>query len=150
MNDTPVASTEIDLLPVRMLNEFAYCPRLFHLMHVEGRWADNVYTIEGKHTHRRVDDLDHVLPGTRVASDDDADEPKTDHPTDRDDGDDPPDVARSVPLGSDLLGLTGRLDLVSVDDTPRDGGRPEAVPVETKRGRVPKTPSVLMSRSVSN
>jgi len=24
-----------------MLNEFAYCPRLFHLMHVEGRWADN-------------------------------------------------------------------------------------------------------------
>ena len=26
-----------DLLPVRMLNEFAYCPRLFYLMHVEGR-----------------------------------------------------------------------------------------------------------------
>ena len=26
-------------LPVRMLNEFVYCPRLFHLMHVEGRWA---------------------------------------------------------------------------------------------------------------
>jgi cysteine desulfurase/selenocysteine lyase len=37
-----------DLLPVRMLNEFAYCPRLFHLMHVEGRWADNVYTVEGR------------------------------------------------------------------------------------------------------
>jgi len=28
-----------DLLPVRMLNEYAYCPRLFHLMHVEGRWS---------------------------------------------------------------------------------------------------------------
>ena len=39
--DTP------DLLPVRMLNEYAYCPRLFHLMYVEGRWADNVYTLEG-------------------------------------------------------------------------------------------------------
>jgi hypothetical protein len=25
-----------DLLPVRMLNEYAYCPRLFHFMHVEG------------------------------------------------------------------------------------------------------------------
>jgi len=50
------------LLPVRMLNEFAYCPRLFHLMHVEGRWADNVYTVEGKAVHRRVDKLDHVLP----------------------------------------------------------------------------------------
>jgi len=28
---------EIDLLPVRMLNEFVYCPRLFHFMHVAGR-----------------------------------------------------------------------------------------------------------------
>ena len=36
---------------MRMLNEFAYCPRLFHLMHVEGRWADNVYTVEGKQAH---------------------------------------------------------------------------------------------------
>ena len=27
-------------------NEYAYCPRLFHLMHVEGRWADNAYTVE--------------------------------------------------------------------------------------------------------
>ncbi|NLY02219.1 MAG: Dna2/Cas4 domain-containing protein, partial [Rhodopirellula sp.] len=42
------------LLPVRMLNEYAYCPRLFHLMHVEGRWADNVYTVEGRAVHRRV------------------------------------------------------------------------------------------------
>lgn len=45
-----------------MLNEFAYCPRLFHLMHIDGRWADNAYTVEGKAVHRRVDKLDHVLP----------------------------------------------------------------------------------------
>lgn len=32
---------DVSLIPLRMLNEFAYCPRLFHLMHVEGRWADN-------------------------------------------------------------------------------------------------------------
>jgi len=27
-------------LPARMLNEYTYCPRLFHLMCVDGRWAD--------------------------------------------------------------------------------------------------------------
>src|SRR5687767_7783454 len=53
---------DADLLPVRMLNEYAYCPRLFYLMHVEGRWEDNAYTIEGQHVHRRVDEREHVLP----------------------------------------------------------------------------------------
>jgi CRISPR-associated protein Cas1 len=113
-----------------MVNEYAYCPRLFHFMHVEGRWADNQYTIEGRHTHRRVDALDHLLP--------DASEPAT--AKDADDkseekapveGDDPPVVARSVPLSSTLLGITAKLDLVSTDGD-------EAVPVETKRGRVPE------------
>jgi len=47
-----------ELLPARMLNEYAYCPRLFHLMHVEGRWADNVYTEHGREVHRRVDAVD--------------------------------------------------------------------------------------------
>lgn len=134
-----------DLLPVRMVNEFAYCPRLFHLMHVEGRWADNVYTLEGRHAHRRVDRLDHVLPGTGVDSKDskvapsgEDDSSRSDDEAragpERDDGDAPPEVARSVPLGSDILGLSAKLDLVSVDDSVTP---PEAVPVETKRGRAP-------------
>ena len=138
-----------DLLPVRMLNEFAYCPRLFHLMHVEGRWADNAYTVDGRHVHRRVDKLDHVLPkavaGKRIGGDAGADidgdsdgavsvaRPKDMPPP----GDDPPVVARSVPLGSPVLGLTAKLDLVSVDDA---CSPPEAVPVETKRGKVPNNP----------
>jgi len=131
-----------DLLPVRMLNEFTYCPRLFHLMHVEGRWADNVYTVEGKAVHRRVDQLDHVLPDVERGPL--PDERHTDQmrppPDERgpeqakqDQGDEPPVVSRSVPLDSPRLGLTAKLDLVS---TAGD----EAVPVETKRGRVPNTP----------
>lgn len=114
-----------ELLPVRMLNEYAYCPRLFHLMHVDGRWEDNRFTEEGRDVHRRVDRLDHVLPdpaqtdGTPAGS--------------SDEGDDRPTVSRSVSLGSDALGLTAKLDLVSTD-------RDEAVPVETKRGRVPANP----------
>lgn len=115
-----------DLLPVRMLNEFAYCPRLFHLMHVEGRWADNVYTEEGRDVHRRVDRLDHVLPDPDASAADD----------DRRKGvgsDDPPEISRSVSLGSEALGIAAKLDLVS---TAGD----EAVPVDTKRGRVPNNP----------
>jgi CRISPR-associated protein Cas1 len=110
-----------------MLNEYAYCPRLFHFMHVEGRWEDNHFTVEGRHAHRRVDELDHLLPdaagsATSVAAKGDDDSAKA--------GDDPPAVARSVPLSSDILGLSAKLDLVSTDGD-------LAVPVETKRGRVP-------------
>ncbi len=120
-----------DLLPVRMLNEHAYCPRLFHLMHVQGRWADNAYTQEGRNVHRRVDKLDHVLPDAQAAGA--ADEAEDDADTDQNEkppGDEPPEITRSIPLGSDILGLTAKLDLVSTADG-------EAVPVETKRGRVP-------------
>ncbi|MFZ4394836.1 MAG: CRISPR-associated endonuclease Cas1 [Kiritimatiellia bacterium] len=49
-------------LPVRMLNEYAYCLRLFHLMHVDGRWDDNLYTDEGRSAHKRVDAEDDALP----------------------------------------------------------------------------------------
>lgn len=117
-----------DLLPVRMLNEFVYCPRLFHFMHVEGLWADNQYTIEGKAVHRRVDDLDHVLPDPEQSREPPpADDPTPSAPAA---GDEPPQISRSVSLSSETLGITAKLDLVS---TAGD----EAVPVETKRGRVP-------------
>jgi CRISP-associated protein Cas1 len=145
-----------DLLPVRMLNEYAYCPRLFHLMHVQGRWADNAFTEEGRTVHRRVDQLDHVLPNAEspaptseaIASATDSDEPRDaaveaadrhgpDTKTDEahglapmSAGDEPPTITRSVVLGSETIGLTGKLDLVSTADG-------QAVPVETKRGRVP-------------
>ncbi|RLW69254.1 MAG: hypothetical protein B6D68_02325 [spirochete symbiont of Stewartia floridana] len=104
---------EVDLLPVRMLNEYAYCPRLFHLMYVQGRWADNAYTVEGRNVHRRVDEKDMLLPDV-----------------DADGEDAPPKISRSVPLSSERLKLTGKLDLVELS------GR-DARPVESKRGKVP-------------
>ncbi|HWV58924.1 MAG TPA: CRISPR-associated endonuclease Cas1 [Longimicrobiales bacterium] len=116
-----------DLLPVRMLNEYAYCPRLFFLMHVDGRWADNVYTLEGQEVHRRVDRLDHVLPDPDVEEvDEDVEEVGGE-------GDERPVISRSVTLGSEKLGIIAKLDLVS---TAGD----EAVPVDMKRGRVPNNP----------
>lgn len=127
-----VSVTGDDALTLDMVHQFAYCPRRFHLMYVEGRWADNTYTVEGRHVHRRVDAVDHVLP----------DAPGSEEDEDNDDassstGDDPPTISRSVPLDSEQLGLTAKLDLVST--APGSDGA-EAAPVETKRGRVPNTP----------
>jgi CRISPR-associated protein Cas1 len=111
-------SHQNDFLPVRMLNEYAYCPRLFHFMHVEGRWEENHFTLEGSDAHRRVDRSEGRLAEPNAGGDD---------------GDAAPVVARSVALASETLGLSAKLDLV---ETAGD----VAVPVETKRGRVPKNP----------
>jgi hypothetical protein len=35
-------------LPARVLNEFAYCPRLAYLEWVQGEWADSGDTAEGQ------------------------------------------------------------------------------------------------------
>lgn len=128
LESTPPGDAGPALLPVRMLNEFAYCPRLFHFMHVEGRWEDNAYTVEGRELHRRVNRLDHVLPDPEV----EVKTPAEGGPSiTAEDEDEPPKVTRSVSLGSERLGLTAKLDLVATAGT-------EAVPVETKRGRVPR------------
>jgi hypothetical protein len=81
---------------------------------------DNAYTEEGQEVHRRVDRFDHVLP-----------DPVPTPAGGGEEDEEPPNIARSVILGSERLGLTGKLDLVS---TAGD----EAVPVDTKRGRVPQ------------
>lgn len=118
-----VPDAEPDLLPVRMLNEYVFCPRLFHLMHVEGRWEDNVFTVDGRFAHRRADKQDEVLP-----------DPSPPEATGEESGGDPaPAIARSVTLGSERLGLVAKLDLV-------EASADAAVPVETKRGRVPDNP----------
>jgi CRISPR-associated protein Cas1 len=40
-----------DYLPARMVNEFAYCPRLFLYEWVEGLFAESVDTVEGSIQH---------------------------------------------------------------------------------------------------
>jgi len=101
-----------DLVPVRMLNEQAYCPRLAYLEWVQGDFADNADTVEGRFQHRNVDKEIGDLP--------DPDEP-------------PPDRihARSVLLSGHKAGLIARMDLIEVDGT-------VATPVDYKRGRAPK------------
>lgn len=130
-NVSPVADEQI--LTLDMVHQYAYCPRRYHLMYIEGQWADNAYTIEGRHEHRRVDKLDHVLPDAQRDDADDDSSGARANAKENEDDDEPPVISRSVPLSSDTLGLTAKLDLVSSDGE-------EAVPVDTKRGRVPSNP----------
>ncbi|MCK6529491.1 CRISPR-associated endonuclease Cas1 [Myxococcota bacterium] len=101
------------LLPARMLNEFAYCPRLFYLEWVEGDFRDNADTVEGRFVHRRVDAREEALPEA-------AGEAERVH-------------ARSVYLSDEALGLVARIDLVEAA-----GG--VATPVDYKKGEAPDLP----------
>lgn len=100
-------------IPVRMLNEYAYCPRLAHLEWVQGEWRENLDTIEGTIAHRRVDqpqgNLDQEARELREAV-----------------------QARSVSASSIALQLTAKMDVVEMA-----GG--EVVPVEFKKARCPET-----------
>lgn len=117
MNSSP---EDIDdtFLTLDMVVQYTYCPRRFHLMYVEGRWADNEYVVEGRKVHQVVDKIDHLLPDVGEIN------------ADGGGRDEEPLVVRSVPLSSDSLKIRAKLDLVASDGN-------EAVPVETKRGKVP-------------
>jgi len=117
-----------ELIPARMLNEFAYCPRLAYLEWVQGEFADSLDTIEGRFGHRRVD----------RASTKDVPEPQAEN-GDGEDGpaDAPPGVesihTRSLMLSAPNEGLIAKMDLVDLNSA-------EAIPVDYKHGRVPDVP----------
>lgn len=131
-----------ELIPARMLNEFAYCPRLAYLEWVQGEFADNLETIQGRFGHRRVDRPDRQeLPEPDKTPHDreDAEGPASDAGADSE-GEAAklaPDVepihARSVMLSAPGEGLIAKIDLIDLE-----GGA--AVPVDYKRGRVPDVP----------
>lgn len=100
---------ETNYLPARMLNEFAYCPRLFYFEHVEGLFADNADTIEGSARHKRVDKKTDALPNAA-----DAAEKESIH-------------ARSVTLACDTHQIIAKLDLIQAAGN-------IATPVDYKRG----------------
>ena len=59
----PDLSPEIPFIPVRMVNEYVYCPRLAYLEWVQGEFAHNADTVDGAIKHRRVDKGAGELPG---------------------------------------------------------------------------------------
>lgn len=77
-----------DLLPISALQHLLYCERQCALIHLERLWAENRFTVEGRHLHERAD------AGKREAR------PAGGR------------TARAVPLWSYALGLFGKADVV--------------------------------------
>ncbi len=118
-----------DMIPVRMLNEFTYCPRLGYLEWVEGEWASNLETMEGTFGHRRVDQAPKRARKKVAAAN--AQTSQADEPTDE-------DVAQSIHARSLMLSapterLLSKLDLLELEGM-------VATPVDYKRGKAPQVP----------
>jgi len=109
--------TPEEMLPLSGLQHFLFCRRQWALIHVEQQWQENVLTVEGKHLHERVDDPFYTASRKGEI------------------------VARSVPVASPALGLSGVCDVVefapSADGVslPGRAGTYAVTPVEYKRGK---------------
>jgi CRISPR-associated exonuclease Cas4 len=100
--------TEDNLAPLSALQHLQFCERQCALIHIEGLWAENRLTAEGRHLHEKADSGESESRG-------------------------PIRTARSLPLRSLRLGLAGRADVVELH---YDGSKLEAaIPIEYKRGR---------------
>lgn len=96
-------------VPARMVNEFVYCPRLFHLEWVQSQFTTNDEVEEGLYAHRVVDTATADLPDKGEAWDGRR--------------------ATSVWLTSEPWGLSAKIDLV---EGHLNGS---VVPVDYKKGR---------------
>jgi len=111
VTDSPLADTP-ETVPARMVNEFVYCPRLFHLEWVQSRFASSDDVEQGLYVHRRVDQ-----PGGTMRDADNLDDMLAGR------------EARSVWVTSGDLQVTAKVDIV------RDTGDGTVVPVDYKKGR---------------
>jgi CRISP-associated protein Cas1 len=101
-----------ETVPARMVNEFVYCPRLFHLEWVQSRFATNDDVEQGLYVHRVVDEPGGTIP-----------DPNDSHPellAGR--------TSRSVWVTSAELKVSAKMDLVEVSE---DGS---VVPIDYKKG----------------
>ena len=112
-----------DLLPLSGIQHFLFCRRQWALIHVERQWQENALTAEGKILHSRADDPFFTEKRKGVI------------------------VARSVPVSSLSLGLSGVCDVVEFTQStegvrlPGYAGSFLPAPVEYKRGKPKQEPS---------
>jgi CRISPR-associated exonuclease Cas4 len=100
-----IPDDEDALIPLSALQHYLFCPRQCALIHVEGLWAEDAATAEGRLLHERVDaGQAEARLGIRIA--------------------------RGIALRSLALGVSGRADVVEFRGKP---SRP--YPVEYKRGK---------------
>jgi len=114
------AHADTDLIPARMCNEVVYCPRLFHLEHVQGVFIHSADTIEGAAQHERA-----KRRGTkfRIA--------EQGVPEARDVDELFQQLPHRLAIASESLGVKGEIDLVELVDG-------KVCVVEAKRGKAPR------------
>ncbi|HLJ18193.1 MAG TPA: CRISPR-associated protein Cas4 [Bryobacteraceae bacterium] len=98
-------------LPVSALNQLLYCERRCALIHIEGVFAENAYTLEGRLAHDAAD-----TPGYETAAG--------------------CRVVRALPLFSRKHNLSGRADIVEFRRQAR--GIDQPYPIDYKRGKKSK------------
>lgn len=109
----PPVVGDAQLVPARMVNEFAYCPRLAYLMWTQAEWSESSDTVDGRRVHSRADQSGPALPApdAMVAAE-------------------PTLTTRAVTLGSATLGVIAKIDIAEAE-----GGF--VTPVDYKRGKRP-------------
>lgn len=109
--------TQDDLLPLSGIQHFLFCRRQWALIHIEQQWKENALTAEGRIMHKRVDDPFFTETRNGVVT------------------------ARSVPVASYRLGLSGICDVVEFTASsdgvrlPNRDGLYLPAPIEYKRGK---------------
>ncbi len=120
-NDESAPYTDDELIPARMLNEFAYCPRLAYLEWVQGEFTDNLDTRQGTFGHRNVD-----KPSARPVPD--SDECRAAHDDAESEGREI--KTRALTLSAPREGLVAKLDVLELEGL-------VATPVDYKKGSIP-------------
>lgn len=109
--------TQDDLLPLSGIQHFLFCRRQWALIHIEQQWKENALTAEGRIMHKRADDPFFTETRNGVIT------------------------ARSVPVASYRLGLSGVCDVVEFKASPDGVCLPNRegfylpTPIEYKRGK---------------
>jgi len=105
----PTTFSEDDLLPVSALQHLLFCERQCALIHIEGLWAENRLTVEGRYLHEKAHEgTGETRAGVRIA--------------------------RGLTIRSFRLGIVGVTDVVEFQER-EDGLAATPFPVEYKRGR---------------
>ena len=92
-------------IPISALQHFVFCPRQCAYIHIECAWEENYFTAHGNQLHDRVHSNEFETRGLARTE-------------------------RGVQICSERLGITGKLDLLEIENDPFS-----LTPVEYKRGK---------------
>ena len=152
-DDSAEPFSDDDLIPARMLNEFAYCPRLAYLEWVQGEFSDNLDTCQGTFGHRNVDKPSaRPVPAGAVWAafrrrliNGEPDEGPTDSSSIHEDGTNPVlasdetdeaaplQATRALTLSAPREGLVAKLDVLELEGL-------TVTPIDYKKGAIPDNP----------